>query len=217
MNFQLKRLTSFYRYVLLLAIFLTTCTSAIAQYKEPEEKEKVDIIYPEAAFDSLQAKKMLARGTATIKGVAFTKIKNSLGFSPLMAERIYANQIKVVLLPVTPYFEEWHKLRDKKENLKKKRYVYLSDEAYRYRLEAITNSKGKFTFPEMKPGKYFLQGILGYTTTGSYNEYTGSGYSNDGYTTDYYQKKQYSVAHEDRIETFVEVKADGELVNIKLK
>lgn len=217
MNLRLKQFLIFTRYVLFLVIFVASATSVMAQYKEPEEKEKIDVSYPEAIFDSLQAKKMLARGTGTIKGVAFTKIKNSLGFSPLMAKRIYANKIKVVLLPVTPYFEAWYKLRDKKENLKKKRYVYLSDDAYKYRLEAITNSDGKFTFPEMKPGKYFLQGLLGYTTTGSYDEYTGSGYSSGGYTTDYYQRKQYSIAHEDRIETFVEVKADGELVNIKLK
>ena len=207
----------FSRYILSLVIIITTATSLHAQYKEPEEKDKVDISYPQAAFDSLLAKKMLAKGTATIKGVAFTKQKNNMGFKPLLGPRIYANQIKIVLLPVTPYFEAWYKLRDEKENFKKRRYVYLSNDAYKYRLEAITNSNGKFTFPDMKPGRYFLQGFLGYTTTGSYNEYSGSGYTNDGTTTNYYQNKQYAISHEDRIEEFVEVKADGEIVNIKLK
>jgi len=205
------------RYFLLLCVFFTTITSLRAQYKEPEEKEKVDISYPQVPFDSLAAKKMLSKGTATIKGVAFTKAKNNMGFKPLLAPRIYANQIKVILLPVTPYFEEWYNLRKDKENIRKKRFVYLSNDAYRYRLEAITNSAGKFTFPDMRPGKYFLQGFLGYTTTGSYNEYSGTGYSNNGTTTYYYQNKQYAIPHEDRIEEFVEITADGEVVNVKLK
>lgn len=186
------------------------------QYVEPEEKDKITSLYPQVSFDSLQAKRMLARGTATIKGVAFTKPRTSLGYKAPLAPRIYANQIKVVLLPVTPYFEAWYKLRDDKENFKKRIYVYLSKDAYRYRLEAITNSEGKFTFPEMKPGKYFLQGFLPYNHNGTYNEYTGSAYNGYG-RTDYYQQKSYSVAHEDRIEEFVEVKQDGEIVKVKLK
>ena len=67
----------------------------------------------------------------------------------------------------------------------------------------------------MKPGKYFLQGVLGYTHYGTYNQYTGSGYNGYG-QTDYYQQKNYSVDHEDRIEEFVEVKENGEIVKVKL-
>jgi hypothetical protein len=185
-----------------------------AQYKEPERKDKKEVFYPKVAFDSLLAKKMLAKGTATIKGVAFTKAKNNVGIKS--GRRIFANQIKVVLLPVTPYFNEWFELRKEKESLRKRRYVYLSNAAYRYRLEAITNSNGEFTFPEMKPGKYFLQGFLGYTKYGYYNEYTGTGYNSYGGQTNYYQQKQYSVDHEDRIEEFVEVKENGEVVKVRL-
>lgn len=197
------------KYILMLLLASSIIPHSFAQYKEPERKDKVDISYPEVAFDSVQAKKMLAKGTATIKGIAFTKAKNNMGFKA--GVRIYANQIRVVLLPVTPYFEAWYQLRKDKENLKKRRYIYLSNDAYKYRLEAITNSDGEFTFPEMRPGKYFLQGFLGWTYKGSYNEYVGSRGQ-----TDYYQQKQYSVSHEDRIEEFVEVKENGEIVKVKL-
>ncbi|MDQ1096759.1 MULTISPECIES: carboxypeptidase-like regulatory domain-containing protein [Chryseobacterium] len=186
-----------------------------AQYREPEKKDKQEVFYPQVSFDSLQAKKMLARGSATIKGVAFTKQKNGWGIKPLLGDRILANQIRVVLLPVTPYFNAWYQLRKEKENTRKRRYVYLSNDAYRYRLEAITNSSGEFTFPEMKPGTYFLQGFLPYTENKYYHEYTGT--ASDGYNrTNYYDLKQYSVNHEDRIEAFVEVKENGEIVKVKL-
>lgn len=200
--------------VLLFLITLYAVTPVRAQYKEPEKKDKIEAIYPQVPFDSLQAKQKLAKGTSTIKGIAFTKAKSKWGLK--VGQRIYANQIKVTLFPVTPYLESWYALRKEKENLRKRRYVYLSKDAYRYRLEAITNSDGEFTFPDMKPGKYFLQGFLGYTHNGTYNEYTGSGYNNYGGQTDYYQQKSYSVDHEDRIEAFVEVNQDGEIVKIKL-
>jgi hypothetical protein len=203
-----------WKYFVTIMMVFTAISSSMAQYREPEEKDKVDISYPQTAFDSLAAKSMLARGTGTIKGIAYTKAKNNMGFKA--GQRIYANKMKVVLLPVTPYFEAWYKLRKEKENLKKRRYVHMSNEAYKYRLEAISNSDGKFTFPEMKPGKYFLQGFLEYTYNGSYNEYTGSGYNSYGGRTNYYQQKHYTLNYEDRIEEFVEIKSDGEIVKVKL-
>ncbi|MGN8055380.1 carboxypeptidase-like regulatory domain-containing protein [Pedobacter sp. 22163] len=201
-----------------LAFFCAASSTAVvsAQYKEPEKKDKVEIFRPEVAFDSLQAKKMLAKGSAVIKGVAFTKQKHPLGYTVPLSPRILANNMTVILLPVTPYFEEWYRLRKDKENIRKRRFVYLSDKAYRYRLEAITNSDGEFTFPDMLPGKYFLQGMLDYTLRGKYNAYTGTGYNDYGGRTDYYQQKEYSKNIQDRIETFVEVKENGEVVKVKL-
>ena len=206
----------FKNYILALAVAFAATTPSYAQYQEPEKKEKVDVSYPKVAFDSLQAKKMLAKGNAVIKGVAYTKPKTKLGYSAPLAPRILANKMTVVLLPVTPYMEEWHQLRKDKENIKKRRFVYLSKEAYKYRLEAITNSDGEFTFPDMQPGKYFLQGLLDYTYKGTYNAYTGTGYNSYGGQTDYYQQKQYSKDIQDQIEEFVEVKENGEIVKVKL-
>lgn len=181
-----------------------------AQYVEKEEEEKITTLYPEAVFDSIQAKKALALGKGKITGVAFTKT------APL-APRIYADNMKIMLFPVTPYFEAWYKLRNSKENLRKRRYVYMSDAAFRYRLEAISNSVGKFTFPDMKPGKYFLTGNMSWSSTGSYNEHTGSSYGSYGTQADHYEKRYYTQNHEERLEKFVEVKKDGEIVEVKLK
>jgi len=181
-----------------------------AQYVEKEEEEKITTLYPEAVFDSIQAKKALALGKGKITGVAFTKT------APL-APRIYADNMKIMLFPVTPYFEAWYKLRNSKENLRKRRYVYMSDAAFRYRLEAISNSVGKFTFPDMKPGKYFLTGNMSWSSTGSYNEHTGTSYGSYGTQADHYEKRYYTQNHEERLEKFVEVKTDGEIVEVKLK
>lgn len=201
----------------LIALFFFCAQQTQAQYVEPEEKDKITTLYPEATFDSTVAKKALAMGKGTITGVAYTKPRTKLGYKAPLADKIKANKVTIQLFPVTPYLESWLELRKKKENLKKKVYVYMSNEAYRFRLEAITNSEGKFTFPEMKPGKYFLTAILDYSTGKSYNEYTGSGYNNYGGRTDYYEKKQYYTSHSERIEEYVEVKEDGEVVKVKLK
>lgn len=199
-----------------LAFVIAANLPLLAQYKEPEKAEKPDVFYPKVLFDSLQAKRQIAKGNSTIKGVAFTKPKTKLGYSAPFAPRILANKMTVVLLPVTPYLEEWYQLRMDKENIKKRRFVYLSKEAYRYRLEAITNSDGEFTFPNMLPGKYFVQGLLDYTYNGTYNAYTGTGYNSYGGQTDYYQQKHYSKDMQERIEEFIEVKENGEIVNVKL-
>lgn len=171
------------------------------------------IIYPEFAFDSLTAREQLKRGKGTIQGIAFTKAKNSFGVKPLLADRIYATNTRIVLFPVTPYFEAWRELRRKKES--KKTYVYMSNEAYRFRLETMTDNYGNFTFTEMKPGRYFIQAIVGWSTTRTTNVYTGSGYNGYG-RTDYYTPQYSSVSHSDRIEEYVEIKESGEVVKIKL-
>jgi hypothetical protein len=201
---------------ILIASFFAYTQSTQAQYVEPEEKDKITTLYPEASFDSTAAKAALALGKGKITGVAYTKPRTKLGYKAPLANKIKANKVTIMLFPVTPYLESWLALRKKKENLKKKVYVYMSNEAYRFRLEAITNSEGKFTFPDMKPGKYFLTAVIDWTTGTTYDSYTGSGYDNYGGRTDYYQKKQYYTSHSERIEEFVEVKEDGEMVNVKL-
>ena len=210
---------------ILSLLSITALSFAVhAQYVEPEKADKEEakrkasevITMPTLKFDSLQAKNALALGKGKIVGEAFTREKNGYGMKIL--GKVKANKIKVILFPVTPYFEEYYKLwSDKsKNNPKKNRYVYMDKDAYRYRIEAVTNSDGEFTFPDMKPGKYYLYGSMGYTKTYSYNKYTGSGYDNYG-RIDYYSPSSYSKGFDEFLETFVEVKTDGEVVKVKLK
>lgn len=200
----------------ILALCLALTGTAQTKYVEPEEKDKIIAIYPEAVFDSLQARAALAEGTGTIRGVAYTKPRTKFGYKAPLGAKIKANRITIQLFPVTPYLEEWLSLRKKRENAKKRIHVYMSSDAYRYRLEAVTNSDGKFTFPKMKPGRYFLTAIMGYDEVQNYNVYTGSGYSNYGGQIDYYEQRQMVRGHSERLEKFVDVKEDGQIVEVKL-
>lgn len=197
-----------------------------AQYVEPEksvkeemERKKNEVIHlPKQKFDSIEAKNMLALGKGQIKGVAFTRARDSKNFGIKTGDKIKANKITITLFPVTSYFQEYLTLwKDKsKNNPKKNSFVYMDPAAFRYRLEAITNSDGEFTFPDMKPGKYYLFGIISYTTSNTKHQYTGSGYDAYG-RIDYYSPYQTYKDYSEYIDMFVEVKSEGEIVNVKLK
>nr|WP_262903516.1 carboxypeptidase-like regulatory domain-containing protein [Niabella beijingensis] len=122
----------------------------------------------------------------------------------------------VTLFPVTPYFLDFLELKKKKQNLQKLRYVYLSNEAYQFRLTAITNSNGEFTFPNMKPGRYYLETTVGQVVSGTVDVYAGHANTNYG-NVNYYQQKNYSNDYYDLATKFVEIQKDGEVVEIKLK
>ncbi len=200
---------------IILLILCTHCLS-MAQYVQPEKTIDTIKLMPQTNFDVIAAKSALAPGKATIKGVAFTKPKTSFGYKAPFAPRIYANRIKILLFPVTPYLLEYLELR-KQANYKKLKFAYMSNEAWKYHYYAITNSAGEFTFPNLKPGKYYIEGLLNWTSTGSYNQYTGSGYGNYGDRTDYYDTKYYNVAHADLLNTIVEIKDENEVLEMKLK
>lgn len=193
-------------------VLLLTAITAHAQYVQKERDDTVRMM-AKTPYDTIAARAALAEGNGTIKGVAFTRPNKTI--YGRTGKRIYANKIKVLLFPVTPYLLEYLELK-KKENYKKLKFAYLSPEAWRFRLEAVTNSDGEFTFPKMKPGKYYLQGLLNWYTSGYYNRYTGSGYNGYG-TTNYYTREQYTTNHADLLEKFVDVNSDGEVVDVKLK
>jgi hypothetical protein len=199
---------------LLLFCSVFALSNLFAQYVQPERNDTVYLM-PKVAFDSLQAKTMLARGTGTIKGVAYIRPNNNIGFNIRTGKKLLANKILVTLFPMTPYFEEYLSLK-KKVNPKKLKFAFISNEAMRWRLEAITNSSGEFTFPEMKPGRYFLEGVLNWSQSGTYNRYTGSGYGSYGGQVDYYTRDNYRNNYSDYLSKIVEVKNDGEIVEVKL-
>ncbi|PWS33451.1 hypothetical protein [Pedobacter paludis] len=171
--------------------------------------------YPQVPFDSLQAKSMLALGTSSIEGVAFTKPKSSFGYKAPLAPKILATNVTVTLFPVTTYFEEWYRLRKKEEN--KKTSVYMSQEAFRWRITVQTDEYGRFKFNKMKPGKYFIQSFASYSRSGTTPVYRGTGYNNYGGQTDYYEYQSYTNNYTDRIEEFVEITRDGQALEIKLR
>ncbi|WP_316851373.1 hypothetical protein [Pedobacter agri] len=196
-----------------------------AQYVEPEKAEKDAIkrkaseiiTYPTVKFDSVQTRAALTEGNGTITGVAFTRPKSTYGANN-PPRKILAAKVAVRLFPVTPYFEDYYKLwKDKNlNNPKKNKYVFMEDKAIRLRLEAITNTSGEFTFPNMKPGKYYLWTSVDYSLNYNTKEYAGTGYTAYG-NIDYYKQQAYSNGFNDFLEAFVEVKSDGKTVTVNLK
>lgn len=165
-------------------------------------------MFPEAEFDAKLASSMLERGSGTIRGRACTKVDGGI---------YYANGVKVVLYPVTPYLEAWYELREKKEG--KKTGVYMSREANRYKMEVTADNQGYFQFQGLKPGKYFIQVMHEFNQLKTARIYTGSDVSQNGpvrTTTNYYYDQDYTVARSKRFEKFVEIKDAGDTKRITL-
>ena len=97
----------------------------------------------------------------------------------------------------------------------------MSEDAFKYRLEALTDEYGRFKFSNIKPGKYYIETIVNFTATGAYKEQTGTStsYNYFGqalYSQPVYQTFFYNYAASNRESKFVEIKSDGQLLEIKL-
>lgn len=177
-------------------------------------------LFPQSFFDKKLAQEMLAIGTSNIEGVASTKQKTVYGYkAPLAKKQLAPEGTLVTLYPLTPYFEEFIKLRKQKEN--KKTSVYISDEAYKYRIETKTDAYGRFKFEKLKPGKYFIESILPYVGTYTYQQQTGTTTTYNGYgaaiaSSPYYETFRSNYDASNRETKIVEIKSDGELLEIKL-
>lgn len=187
------------------SIVFIQCSSqlAIADKKANEYQN----LYSDKKFDTSLAKKQLEKGTSSVRGILYKKT-NKLA---LVGGKQYGTGVKVTLFPVNDYFMSWYELRDKKEN--KKTNVYMSNEAYSYRLETTTDDFGRFEFKEMKPGKYFLQAF--FTTTDYYNKDVVVG--TNSYGTKYYQNQRYSENKNHRNEKFIEIIKNNEIIEVDLK
>ena len=142
--------------------------------------------FPEAALAAF------VRGNSTIHGMACTKYR----------DRIYrASGARVSLFPVTPYLDEWYRLREKKEG--KNRAIFMSNEAVSYRVDLVTNEEGRFSFYDLKPGRYFIQ--IFHEFTSRHAGRADRGASTDMIngvltTTNYYEDYDYNVDHSNRME-----------------
>jgi hypothetical protein len=177
-------------------------------------KNKINVIYPAMPFDSVAAKNALAFGQTTIEGVAYTKPRNQWGTKVPFSQRIFAVNTTVVLFPVTPYLQEWFRLRNEKEG--KRTHVYMSNEAFRYRIVETTDAYGRFKFEKMKPGRYFIQCVMGYSETKSRQVYQGTAYGTYS-SADYYTKQYYNVAKYERLEEFITIKEKDTRIEVVLK
>lgn len=199
-----------------MTILFGVACSPVKQADRRANKDKINTLYPDFAFDETVAKNGIAYGKSTIRGVLFTKEKQKLlGNKGLLAPKIYGSYVNVTLFPVTPYFEAWYSLREKKES--KKTVVYMSEEAFKHRIDNKTDEYGRFAFEKMRTGKYFLQAFMTTSFTYTAPVQVGSGYTNDGRNISYYEQRAFNRYQYERIEKFVEIKTDGEVVEVKLK
>jgi hypothetical protein len=192
--------------IVLCSLVAVSC-NPVKNADKKAAKYQMKSLFPSQKFDSLEAKKMLTYGNATIKGVVFKKT-NKLA---IVGGKTYGSRITISLYPVTPYFMEWYELRKEKEG--KRTRVYLSEEAAKYRLDVTTDEYGRFVFERMRPGKYFIHTIMTVTQNYSSDVEVGS----NSYGTKFYEKQRYSVSKNHRLEEFVEVKNGTNLVEVVLK
>ena len=159
-------------------------------------------IYPKEIFDVQQARDAMDAGNATIKGRVCAFYDG----------RVFSQaDVKVNLLPVTPYLEAWEKLRDSKKGAN----VTMSEEAISIRKEAKTVDNGYYSFNNVKPGKYFMQANMAFIQAKSNTVYDGSDtYGNT--TTNYYHEEVYGVERGNLLEETVEITKDGEVKTVNL-
>jgi len=156
-------------------------------------------------FDLDAAKLALGEGKSTIKGRISMTLPPADG-----AKTFYGSNLTVYLMPVTPYLLDFLELR-KEEDPKRLKFAYLSPQAWKYRLEAVSNGQGEFAFYHMKPGKYYLEVYFPWQYSGYDNQYVGS----EG-NTDYYQKQYFSTNYDQMLSKIVEIKKDGVTEKAKL-
>ena len=184
-----------------------------------------DSYFPQVFFDKKQAESQLGAGKSTIEGVAFTREKRTIPFT-MGAVKVKTGKkhmarpnTVVMLFPVTEYFTEFYNLRKKLES--KTKQVLMSNEAFAVRREAYTDDYGRFRFENLKVGKYYLETIVDFTAVGSYKQQTGTSTAYNVYGTPLYSTPIYETFFDDyeaahRESKFVEVKKDGQVIEIKL-
>ena len=184
-----------------------------------------DSYFPQVFFDKKQAESQLGYGKSTIEGVAFTREKRTIPFT-MGAVKVKTGKkhmarpnTVVMLFPVTEYFTEFYNLRKKLES--KTKQVLMSNEAFAVRREAYTDDYGRFRFENLKVGKYYLETIVDFTAVGSYKQQTGTStaynvYGTPLYSTPIYETFFYDYEAAHRESKFVEVKKDGQVIEIKL-
>lgn len=123
-------------------------------------QKPVEIMQPAIPFSDSAASKLLNGGTAQIKGIVFYEGRTLIGIKS--EETVYAPLGTIVsLYPLTPYLEEYLKL--KKKNKEGKRIAAISPLAACYRIESkIFSQKGEFIIPGLKPGKYYLESMVSF-------------------------------------------------------
>ncbi len=169
------------------------------------------VYFPQAFFDAKAAKQDLTSGSSSIRGVAFVN-------DPMGSGTYYARGSVVMLFPVTDYFAEWLRLNEKFSATQHE--VYMLPEAFAARKEAVTDDNGNFVFDGLRPGKYFLETIIDYQSTGVASQQTGTVVGvmgGAGYSYPTYSHYTYRFNAQKRVAKEVTIEKSGEMLPVKLR
>lgn len=168
---------------------------------DPADQERV--ILPKTQFDKAAALRALEKGTATIVGTACWRV-------PYLGSR--AENVPILLLPVTPHLEELIRLRKK---ARRGEVVLQSPEVLETSIATVADDKGRFRFTELKPGRYYLYAAFGFTRASTRNVYRGTAYGGNT-AVDLYSPETVHYGGGGEIEKVVQVKKEGEVVRTSL-
>lgn len=188
-------------------------------YVQPEKaKEKPELI-SSVPYNVKEIKEQMKSGKSTIKGVMHAKPRNSTSGKKVIGSitgPTLAKNKPVYLIPYSDYVKDYIRLKHKSEKPKKGIYAQLHQEVFDLRYEALTNSKGEFTFPNLKPGIYYIFGEVNTATLTKNNYYKNGTVATNAYgqvvATGYDSYKTYK-SFIDYVDNIVEIKEDGTVVD----
>lgn len=137
-------------------------------------------------FDEETTRKALENGNITINGVLYSQA-DARGYDALIFTKknpiLLAKKQKIYLYPITPYAIEYINLfkKNRNDNNEQIRPIRVDQRFVDYSIYAITDEYGRFSFPNMKPGRYFLhaesdlRGETNVDVETGYTKYTGGG------------------------------------------
>ena len=164
--------------------------SVLREMNDKAQQNEVKIISPKLPFDEATTRNMLETGNINIQGVLYTRTASDGSDAPLLnggAKAVPAANQRVHLYPVTPYYEEFIGLVKKYRFYRGKQKISIEPDIRVHELHyyAQTDEYGRFTFYNMKPGRYMIYADK--QVRGSYNEMVATGRSVSDYNPYYGQ------------------------------
>lgn len=178
-------------------------------YAQKVEKQYI----PQVFFDKNDANNRLKDGKSMIKGVAYGRdVANVM--SGGSGKKQFAENVNVAIYPLTKYIEEWYRLNMKNKSAS----VLIVDGVLDSKRVTTTDEFGNFVFNKMKPGKYLLLALMDLEHTRTATEKVGAWVNGYGYeVASIYNSYGYSYFSEHLAHKIVEIKENGELLEVNLK
>ena len=175
------------------------------QSRSAAPETQLKVLRPNSTFDLAVAKAALEPGNSTIRGTGCIRRAGNL---------ILASNQHVYLYPATPYLKEAMDLMTKAKPGKDR--LDIDPQAISTRMDGMTNPKGQFQFARMKPGTYYIFTTLQSAISGVQDVNRGSAYTGPDEITFYHELVPYTNHYGDILQKYVEIKNDGDAVDITL-